>query len=83
MSESSVDDAAVPSDVSTQTNPDDDVFSVPTVVVDRVRNAVFRFVVLAVANDPYVVEEFVNVWRAVHVLAFPRLSETVLAVPPL
>ncbi len=43
----------------------------------------FKLVVLAVVNDPYVVEEFVNVWRAVHVLAFPRLSETVLAVPPL
>ncbi len=56
-SERSVDDAAVPLDVSTQTRPDAFVFSVPTVVVDSVRNAVFRFVDDAVRNDEYIVDD--------------------------
>ena len=42
-----------------------------------------RFVVLAVVNDPYVVDEYANVCSAVHELGFVRLSPTVLAVPPL
>jgi hypothetical protein len=46
--------------------------------------AVERFVVEAVRNEEYIVdEEYPNVWRAVQVLAFPRLRPTVLAVPPL
>ncbi len=51
MSERSVEDAAVPEDVSIQTTPAAVDFSVPAVVVDRVRNAVFRFVDDAVIND--------------------------------
>ncbi len=62
VSDSSVDDAAVPDDVSTHTTPDAFVFSVPTVVVDSVRNPVCRFVVEAVVNDPYVVDEYANVF---------------------
>ncbi len=57
---SRVEDAIVPDDVSIQTLPFDDVFRVPTVVVASVRNCVFRFVVLAVSNDPYVVDEKLN-----------------------
>lgn len=34
-------------------------------------------------NDPSVVDEFVNVCRAVQVFAFPRFSPTVLATLPL
>ncbi len=51
MSERSVDEAAVPLDVSTHTTPVDDVFSVPEVVVDSVRKPVFRFVEEAVMKD--------------------------------
>jgi hypothetical protein len=73
----------VPDDVSTHTTPDEFVLSVPTVVVERVMKAVERFVVLAVMNEEYAVdEEYASVWRAVHVLAFPRLRPIVLAVAP-
>jgi hypothetical protein len=84
VSERSVDEAATPRAVSMYTTPDAFVLSVPAVVVERVMKAVERFVVEAVRNDEYIVdEEYPNVWRAVHVLAFPRLRPTVLAVPPL
>ena len=51
VSERRVDDAAVPNDVSTHTNPAPFVFNVPTVDVESVSRPVVRFVVLAVAND--------------------------------
>lgn len=41
-----------------------------------------RFVVLAVVNDPYVVDEYANVCSAVHELALPRLREIVELLPP-
>ena len=41
-----------------------------------------RFVVDAVSNDPYVVDENANVCSAVHELALPRLSEIVELEPP-
>lgn len=41
-----------------------------------------RFVVDAVVNDPYVVDENANVCRAVHELALPRFREIVEFVPP-
>ncbi len=50
-SASSVDDAAVPDDVSTQTKPADVVFNVPTVDVDNVKNPARRLVVDAFMND--------------------------------
>ncbi len=61
-SASSVDEAAVPDDVSIHTRPDADVFSVPTVVVDSVSSPVVRFVVEAVVNDPYVVDDNANLF---------------------
>ncbi len=62
MSPSSVEDAAPERDVryvvvSTNVTPEVFVLSRPAVVVDSVMNAVFRFVVEAVRNDPYVVDE--------------------------
>jgi hypothetical protein len=62
-SDSSVEEADVPDDVSIHTRPDDVVFSVPTVVVDSVNSPVVRFVVEAVVNDPYVVDENANLFR--------------------
>ncbi len=41
-----------------------------------------RFVVDAVVNDPYVVDENANVCSADHELALPRLRERVELVPP-
>lgn len=41
-----------------------------------------RFVVDAVMNDPYVVDEYANVCSAVHEFALPRLSEMVELLPP-
>ena len=41
-----------------------------------------RFVVDAVVNDPYVVDEYANVCSAVHELALPRLREMVELLPP-
>ena len=41
-----------------------------------------RFVVDAVPNDPYVVDENANVWLAVHELAFAMLRERVVFDPP-
>ncbi len=51
MSPSSVEEAAVPDDGSAYTAPNALTLSVPTVVVDSVMNAVFRFVVEAVRNE--------------------------------
>jgi hypothetical protein len=57
--------------------------SVPEVVVERVMKAVERFVVEAVRNDEYIVdEEYPNVWRAVHVFGLVRLRPIVRAVAP-
>jgi hypothetical protein len=41
-----------------------------------------RFVVDAVVNDPYVVDENANVCSAVHELVLPRLREIVELEPP-
>jgi hypothetical protein len=41
-----------------------------------------RFVVLAVTNDPYVVDENANDCSAVHELALPRFRDRVEAEPP-
>ena len=41
-----------------------------------------RFVVEAVVNDPYVVDENANVCSAVHELALPRFREIVELLPP-
>ena len=41
-----------------------------------------RFVVEAVVNDPYVVDEYANVCRPVHELGLVRLSEIVELLPP-
>ena len=56
-SERSVDDAAVPLDVSMYTRPAAVVLRVPAVVVERVRKPVRRFVDDAVRNDEYIVDE--------------------------
>lgn len=58
------------------------VLSRPAVVVDRVMLPTVRFVVLAVVNDPYVVEENANVCSAVHELALPRFRDRVEFEPP-
>ena len=41
-----------------------------------------RFVVEAVVNDPYVVDEYANVCSAVHELALPRFRDIVELLPP-
>jgi hypothetical protein len=53
----SVEEAAVPLEVSTQTTPDGDVLRVPAVVVESVRKPVWRLVEDAVMNEEYAVDE--------------------------
>jgi hypothetical protein len=53
----SVDDAAVPLDVSIYTAPDAFVFKVPAVEVEMLRKPRVRFVVDAAVKDAYVVDE--------------------------
>jgi hypothetical protein len=60
VSERSVDDAAVPDDVSIYTRPVEVVLSVPAVVVESVKNPAVKFVVDAVVKDAYVVDEYAN-----------------------
>ena len=59
---SSVDEAAVPADASIYRTPDELDFRNPDVVVDSVTDPAIRLVVLAVMNDPYVVDDRANVF---------------------
>jgi len=76
-----VDEAALPDDGSTYTIPDELVFRKPAEVVENVAFPTTKFVVLAVTNDPYVVDEKLNLFTPLQKLvSASNVVEAVLSV---